>query len=101
LQGDVLQRLYAGGAVRGPIADALLTSTSGCAAAAWTVVATELVLGPLLLWPRTRRIAGVAALTFHAVLEVSLHPDFFGFAMAVLLLAFAQRTPVRRLAAAR
>jgi hypothetical protein len=65
------------------------------------VVATELVLGPLLLWPRTRRIAGVAALTFHAVLEVSLHPDFFGFAMAVLLLAFAQRTPVRRLAAAR
>ncbi len=88
LRGDVLERLRASEVVRGPLADALLTSTGACTAVAWTVVATELALGPLLLWPRTRRAAWVAALAFHATLEISLHPDVFGFAMAVLLLAF-------------
>jgi hypothetical protein len=45
----------------------------------------------LLLWRRTRRPAVVAALAFHAVLQVTVHPDFFGFAMAALLLAFVAR----------
>jgi hypothetical protein len=98
LQGGVLQRLYSDGIVHGPIADALLPTTPGCAVAAWTVVATELALGPLLLWPRTRGLAWVAALAFHAVLELSLHPDFFGFGMSVLLLAFAQTGGTRHCA---
>ena len=90
LRGDVLESLCASRAVRGPIADALLTSPGAFAATAWLVVATELALGPLLLWRRTRRAALVLALTFHAVLEISMHPDFFGFAMAILLLAFVE-----------
>jgi hypothetical protein len=98
LQGDVLQRLHADGVVHGPIADALLAMTPGCTVAAWTVVGTELALGPLLLWPRTRSLAWVAALTFHAVLELSLHPDFFGFGMSVLLLAFVETGGARHCA---
>jgi hypothetical protein len=91
LRGDVLERLYASGIVRGSLADALLASSGRCAVAAWGVAATELALGPLLLWPRTRRVAWAAALVFHASLEVSVHPDFFGYAMAALLLVFVDR----------
>ena len=56
---------------------------------AWVLAATEMAIGPLLLWPRSRKAAIVAALLFHAALEQAIHPDFFGFAMAVLLLSFA------------
>jgi hypothetical protein len=88
LHGDVLQSLRASHQVRGLVADTLLTSPGACAAAAGLVVATELALGPLLLWRRTTRAALVAALAFHVVLEIAMHPDFFGFAMTILLLAF-------------
>jgi Vitamin K-dependent gamma-carboxylase len=93
LRGEVLERLHAGEMVRGPIADKLLTSTAACEAAAWVVVATELALGPLLLWPRTRRAGWLVALAFHATLEITVHPDVFGLAMAVLLLAFVAPEP--------
>jgi hypothetical protein len=89
LSGEVLEVLRSSSAVRGPIAEAFLRSRGSCMAAAWTVAAAELALGPMLLWTRTRRVAWVAAFVFHAVLEISMHPDFFGFAMAVLLLSFA------------
>jgi len=88
LRGEVLGQLHAAGVVRGPLADAILASSTGCTVAAWAVAGAELAMGPLLFWPRTRRAAVVAALAFHAALEVSVHPDFFGFAMASLLLAF-------------
>ncbi len=88
LRGEALEGLHASAMVRGPIADGLLTSTAACEAAAWTIALTELALGPLLLWPRTRRAALLAALAFHATLEITVHPDVLGFAMAVLLLAF-------------
>ena len=90
LRGDVLAQLQANEIVRGPLSDLLLSSSAGCAAAAWTIAATELAAGPLLLWPRTRRAALVAALVFHVALQVSVHPDFLGFAMTVLLLAFVE-----------
>lgn len=90
LRGDVLESLRASLEVRGPLADALLTSPGACAGAAWLVVATELALGPLLLWTRTRRAALVVALAFHAVLEIAMHPDVFGFAMTILLLVFVE-----------
>ncbi len=89
LSGEVLEVLRANSAVRGPIAEVFLTSRGPCVAASWTVAAAELALGPMLLWSRTRRVAWAAAFAFHAVLEISMHPDFFGFAMAVLLLSFA------------
>jgi hypothetical protein len=89
LSGEVLEVLRASSVVRGPISDAVLTSRGPCMAAAWTVAVAELALGPMLLWTRTRRVAWVAAFVFHAILEISMHPDFFGFAMAVLLLSFA------------
>jgi hypothetical protein len=91
LHGEVLQQLRTSGVVRGGLSDALLSSATRCTAAAWSIAATELAIGPLLLWRRTRRPAVVAALAFHAVLQVTVHPDFFGFAMAALLLAFVAR----------
>lgn len=90
LRGQVLDQLHASEVVRGPLSDWLLSSGAGCAAAAWAIAATELASGPLLLWRPTRRAALVAALIFHVVLQVSVHPDFLGFAMAVLLLAFVE-----------
>jgi hypothetical protein len=90
LHGDALTQLHSYGVVRGAVADALLASPTGLATAAWGVAATELALGPLLLWPRTRRAAMAVALLLHAVLEASVHPDFFGFAMAALLLSFVE-----------
>jgi hypothetical protein len=91
LCGEVLEHLRASGMVRGPLSDALLSSTTGCAVAACSIAATELAMGPLLLWPRTRRAAVFAALAFHSILQVTVRPDFFGFAMAVLLLAFIEQ----------
>jgi hypothetical protein len=88
LHGDALTQLHLYGVVRGAVADSMLASPSGRATAAWGVAATELALGPLLLWPRTRPVAIAVALLLHAVLEASVHPDFFGFAMATLLLSF-------------
>jgi vitamin K-dependent gamma-carboxylase len=90
LRGDALIQLHQGGIVRGALADVLLASPWGRATAAWGVAATELALGPLLLWLRTRPAAVVVALLLHAVLEASVHPDFFGFAMAALLLSFVE-----------
>jgi hypothetical protein len=57
---------------------------------AWVVAAAELAMGPLLLAAKTRRAAIALALTFHAALQVAVSPDFFGFAMATLLLAFLE-----------
>lgn len=90
LRGDALTQLHASAIVRGPLGDAVLASPSIAAVVAWVVAATELALGPLLLWPRTRRAAVVGAVLLHAALEAAVHPDFFGFAMAALLLSFVE-----------
>jgi hypothetical protein len=90
LSGDALTQLHDSGIVRGALADALFASPSVRMTTAWGVAATELALGPLLLWPRTRPAAVVIALLLHAALEASVHPDFFGFAMAALLLSFLE-----------
>jgi hypothetical protein len=95
LRGDALAQLHDAGIVRGALADALVTSALGRMIVAGGVAATELVLGPLLLWHRTRAAAVVIALLLHALLEVSVHPDFFGFAMAALLLSFVEPRALR------
>jgi len=88
LSGDALARLLQSRVVSGVVAESLLASPPGRVAAAWCIAAIELALGPLLFWRRTRAAALIAALALHLGLEVSMHPDFFGFAMAALLLAF-------------
>lgn len=88
LSGDALARFCEAGSVAGPIADVVAFSPASLRVAASLVVATELAIGPLLVWRRTRGVALPVALAFHAVLESAVHPDFFGFAMAILLLAF-------------
>jgi hypothetical protein len=90
LRGDALTQLHDAGIVRGALSEALVTSALGRVVVAGGVAATELALGPLLLWPRTRGAAVVIALLLHSLLEASIHPDFFGFAMAVLLLSFVE-----------
>lgn len=52
------------------------------------VVAAELALGPLLLWPRTRRAALVAALLLHVTFEIIARVDTIGWQMVALLLVF-------------
>jgi hypothetical protein len=54
------------------------------------VACGELSLPLLLVFRRTRRVALVLALLFHVGLEVTMHPDVFGWVMIALLLAFAE-----------
>jgi hypothetical protein len=63
----------------------------------YTVLLVELALGPLLLWPRTRRAAMLVALALHASFEVFLELGFFAIAMSVLILSFAWPADVDRL----
>lgn len=103
LSGAALAQFHEGGLLGGALADAVLASRAHCVAAAWVLAITEMAIGPLLLWPRSRKAAIAAALAFHAALEHAVHPDFFGFAMAVLLLSFAgapaaQRQPLTQAA---
>jgi hypothetical protein len=88
LSGATLAQLHEAHLVRGALVDTLLSTRSGPMLLAWVVAAGELAMGPLLLVPKTRRAAIVLALTFHATLQVAMSPDFFGFAMAILLLSF-------------
>jgi hypothetical protein len=88
LSGDALAQFHGAGAIGGAIAEAAASSHARLAAVAWVVALTEVALGPLLVWRKTRRAALLGALGFHAVLESAVHPDFFGFAMVILLLAF-------------
>jgi hypothetical protein len=88
LSGDALARLQGSGMVGGALAASVASSPARLAAVAWSVALLELALGPLLVWQKTRRVTIVGALAFHAILESAVHPDFFGFAMAILLLSF-------------
>jgi hypothetical protein len=59
------------------------------------VVATELTLGCLLLWPRTRRLALIAALLLHLTFEIVGRVDTIGWQMVALLLVFTGSGPPR------
>lgn len=92
LDGRALALFHYPGAINGWLADALFSVPSLPPLAAKAVVAIELSLGPLLLWRRSRRFALPLAFGFHALLEVTAHPDMLGLGMMVLLLAFATET---------
>jgi hypothetical protein len=90
LSGEVLRTLYRVGYLTGPLADALFATLDRCHVAAWAVVVTELVLGPLLLASGTRRVGLGLALGMHAIYELTAHPDVYGYVMAVLLVSFVR-----------
>lgn len=89
LDGRTLALFHYPGAISGSLADALFSVPALLPFAAKAVALIEVGLGPLLLWPRSRRFALLGALSFHALLQVTAHPDMLGLAMMVLLLAFA------------
>jgi hypothetical protein len=89
LSGHALASFRETGSIAGPLADVVASSLGSIRAASWSIAVTELAIGPLLLWKRTRTAALAVALVFHAVVEIAVHPDFFGFAMGILLVAFA------------
>jgi len=91
LDGHKLEVLAQQRWLSGRLADLLLATPDRRAAVAWAVVMGELALGPMLLWPRTRRAGLVAALAFHAGLQLMARPDLLGFEMAALLICFLPR----------
>ena len=91
LDGRTLELFWHGGAIHGALADMVVgtpvrRALFGTGTALW-----ETALGPLLLWPRTRRFALLGAYLFHAGLELTARPDLLGWAMASLLLCFVDR----------
>jgi hypothetical protein len=88
LDGSVLEAFRQDGYIHGWLSDVLLGSTLPRRACALGVEAVELALAPALLWPRTRLAAVVTACLLHAVFEVTIHPDVYGWVMGALLLSF-------------
>jgi hypothetical protein len=93
LTGETLRALYEGHYLTGTLADVLFATLGRCRAAAWGVVVTELLLGPLLLVRRTRVAGLVLAVSMHAAYEWTAHPDVFGWVMIALLVSFVGRAP--------
>jgi uncharacterized membrane protein YphA (DoxX/SURF4 family) len=88
LDGRTLELFRRPGALHGPFSDLLLATPLARQIVATATALFEVTIGPLLLWPRTRRFALPCAFLFHLGLELSAHPDLLGFGMAALLLSF-------------
>jgi hypothetical protein len=93
LSGHTLRALYENHFLTGALADVLFATLGRCRVAAWSVLVTELLLGPMLLVRRTRVLALVLAVGMHAVYEWTAHPDVFGWVMIALLMSFAHNPP--------
>lgn len=87
LDGRTLGLFYDEGRLRGPIADLLIGTPARRAIAGPIVALTELALGPLLWFRKTRWIGLGMALGLHVTIEPIAHPDVLGWAMVALLLA--------------
>lgn len=94
--GATLSILYREGYATGPFARALIPNHARAAGLGTIVV--ELAIPLLLLMPRTRSVGILVACLFHAVLEITLHPDVSGWVMLALLVVFLP--PSRRAATA-
>jgi hypothetical protein len=88
LSGRVLATLVDGDIVRGPVAEAMLSTARQRAVAAPVIALGEVLLGAALLARATRRAGLVAALVVHAAFQAALAPDVFTAVMATLLLTF-------------
>lgn len=91
LDGRTLELFHQPAAIHGFLADLLFGKAWAPPLAAKAVAGLELCMGPLLLWPTSRRFALLAAYAFHVTLELSAHPDMLGWSMMVLLLCFVPR----------
>ena len=87
LDGRILALFEQDGAFCGPLAAFLLSTPVRRTMVAWVVAMTELALGPLLLWSRTRVFGVALAFAFHAGIELTTRPDLLGWEMAALLIA--------------
>lgn len=89
LSGHALMNLHLDGELNGTVADFVCGSPSRAGGMSVLVAAFELGIPLLLVCRRTRTAALVLALAFHVIIEVSMHPDVFGWLMVILLFAFA------------
>jgi uncharacterized membrane protein YphA (DoxX/SURF4 family) len=95
LDGRTLSFLAQEGGFDGPLAGVLLATPVRRSLVAWTVVTTELALGPLLLWRRARIPSVALAYGFHAAIELTARPDLLGWEMAALLVTcWPMRSPL-------
>jgi hypothetical protein len=74
--------------LHGPSATTLPGTAARRALTAPAVAVGEIALGALLLVRPTRRLALMAAYLLHAIFQMTMAPDVFGWVMAVLLMAF-------------
>jgi hypothetical protein len=88
MSGRTIAAFRDDGLIAGIGARVLLATPARCEAIAIAVFALEALLGPALLFRRTRATALVVAVAFHVVLEIVVHPDLFGFVMLALLVSF-------------
>ena len=88
LSGRALMVLHDQGGFRGPVANLACASARVAQVTSLAVVLLELGLPLALALRKSRRNALVGALLFHGALETTMHPDVFGWTMAVLLVAF-------------
>lgn len=93
LSGRTLTLLVQHGYADSAVARALLGTPQRAAASAWLVALVELALPGLLFAGRTRHLAIAAACAMHAVFEVTMHPDVFGWVMVALLGAWFADDP--------
>jgi len=86
--GVPLSAFVASGALDRDLVGTLLATPERCAAIEIAVMFAELALAVGLLWPRTRRIALVAAIAIHLGFELVARVDSIGWQMLALLLVF-------------
>jgi hypothetical protein len=86
--GNAFATFYQYRGLAGPVADILFATETRRMSIAICVMLVELVLGPALLFERTRKFALTSALLFHISIEIVARPDVFGYAMCALLLVF-------------
>jgi Vitamin K-dependent gamma-carboxylase len=95
LSGRVLSLLYQDRIVEGFLANLTVSTPLRAQLSAIAVVVLEASLGPLLLARPTRPVGIALACTMHAVFELTVHPDVFGWVMVALLLCYVPYLPTR------
>lgn len=86
--GVPLTAFLGSGALDRDLVGTLLATPQRCATVESTVMLVEAALAISLLWPRTRRVALVAAFALHLTFEIIGRVDSIGWQMMALLLVF-------------
>ena len=88
LSGEALALFHQYGGLAGSAADVLFATETRRIVIAVSIALVEFVLGPALLYGRTRKVALLCAYVFHCGVEIVARPDLIGYAMSALLLVF-------------